>query len=356
MKSDTIGIVGGGQLARMLAMAAARLNFRIIILEPNPSCPAAQVANKHLVANYDDLDALDEFSRLCKIVTYEFENIPIQATHYLTTRLPVYPSPEALKISQDRLFEKCFFRNCGINTAHFYEINSQSDIEKKLADFTGKGIFKTRRMGYDGKGQYLYHSDESLEKIYSSLGNNPLIFEEFVPFKCEISIIAARSVNNLITYYDPIENTHDQGILKTSKVPANINSTTITAAYKAVEKILIALNYIGVLCVEFFITDDERLIANEMAPRVHNSGHWTEAACVVSQFEQHIRSISNLPLGKTSRHSDCIMHNIIGNEINTATEWLKHDSAFIHLYGKSEALPRRKMGHITQIFSLPKKF
>ena len=350
MTAKTIGIIGGGQLGRMLAMAAARLNFRTIILEPQADCPAAQVANDQIVAAYDDPAALAELAKRCDVVTYEFENVPVAAAERLAKDIAVYPPPKALEMAQDRLTEKRFINDCGIPTARFHAVDSQADLETALADFGGQGVLKTRRLGYDGKGQRVYRSAaDSAEGGYAALGSVPLILESFVPFEREISIIAARGLDGTIACYDPAENIHRDGILHTSTLPASISAETAAAARVAAEKILAALGYVGVIGIEFFALADGSLIANEMAPRVHNSGHWTEAACVVSQFEQHIRAVAGLPLGNPIRHSDCVMQNLIGDDILSVPDWLSQDEVLVHLYGKTESRPGRKMGHITQL-------
>lgn len=344
----TIGIIGGGQLGRMLAMAAARLNFRTIILEPQPDCPAAQVANGQIVASYDDEAALAKLAEACDVVTYEFENVPVAAAALLARSLPVYPPPRALEVSQDRVAEKQFLNGCGIATARFHAIDSQDELERALADFSGIGVLKTRRLGYDGKGQRVFRgTGDTATGAYVALGDVPLILESFIAFEREISIIAARGTDGSIACFDPAENIHRNGILHTSTVPASVGETTTAAARTAAGAILEALSYVGVIGVEFFVLSDGTPIVNEIAPRVHNSGHWTEAACVVSQFEQHIRAVTGLALSDGARHSDCVMRNLIGDDINDVPGWLAEPNALVHLYGKSEARPGRKMGHVT---------
>ncbi|MGO4620950.1 5-(carboxyamino)imidazole ribonucleotide synthase [Ensifer sp. 2YAB10] len=346
----TIGIIGGGQLGRMLAMAAARLNFRTVILEPQVDCPAAQVANEQIIAAYDDEAALSQLAAVSDIITYEFENVPVAAAERLAAKRPVFPPPKALEVAQDRLVEKRFINDCGIATARFHAVDSQADLEASLADFGGTGVLKTCRLGYDGKGQRVFRSsDDSPAGAFAALGGVPLILESFVPFEREISIIAARSTDGTVACFDPAENVHRNGILHTSTVPAAVGDATADAARKAAKAILDALGYVGVIGVEFFVLSDGSLIANEMAPRVHNSGHWTEAACVVSQFEQHIRAVSGLPLGNPRRHSDCVMQNLIGDDLNDVPAWLAKDDVLVHLYGKTEARAGRKMGHVTQL-------
>jgi len=337
MTIRTIGIIGGGQLGRMLAMAAARLNYRTVILEPQADSPAAQVANHQITAAYDDTAALAELARLCDVVTYEFENVP------------VYPPPKALEVAQDRVTEKRFLNASGIETARFHAVDSQADLEAALADFGGEGVLKTRQLGYDGKGQKVYRKGDAAAGGYEALGSVPLILESFVPFVREVSIIAARGTDGEVRCYDPTENVHRNGILHTSTQPAAITPETATTAREAATKLLDGLSYVGVVGMEFFVLEDGHLIANEIAPRVHNSGHWTEAACTVSQFEQHIRAVASLPLGDTVRHSDCVMTNLIGDDIDSVPAWLAKPNVLVHLYGKTEARPGRKMGHVTQI-------
>jgi 5-(carboxyamino)imidazole ribonucleotide synthase len=350
MSARTIGIIGGGQLGRMLAMAAARLNFRTVILEPQADCPAAQVANSQITAPYGDPVALAQLAAACDIVTYEFENVPVEAAAILARNVPVYPPPRALEVAQDRLTEKRFLNDCGIPTARFHAVDSQAELERALADFAGQGVLKTRRLGYDGKGQRVFRSmTDSPQGAFAALGNVPLILESFVPFEREISIIAARAIDGSVETYDPAENVHRDGILDTSTLPARIGKATIGAARESARKLLAALHYVGVVGIEFFVLPDGSLVANEIAPRVHNSGHWTEAACVVSQFEQHIRAIAGMPLGSPARHSDCVMTNLIGDDLDDVPAWLAKPDVLVHLYGKTEARPGRKMGHVTEL-------
>lgn len=348
---STIGIIGGGQLGRMLAMAAARLGYRTVVLEPQADCPAAQVANRQIVAAYDDAAALDELARACAVVTYEFENVPVGAAGHLAESVAVYPPARALEVAQDRLDEKTFLNSIGIATARFLPVETDGDLTAGLQAFGGSGILKTRRMGYDGKGQLVFRNVTSggFDGACASLGNVPLILESFVEFEREMSVIAARGTDGSLAVYDPAENVHRSGILHSSTVPAAINDSTADAARKAARSILSALDYVGVIGIEFFILPDGALIANEMAPRVHNSGHWTEAACVISQFEQHIRAVAGLPLGDANRHSDCVMENLIGDDIARVPALLAEPDVAVHLYGKVESRPGRKMGHFTRL-------
>jgi 5-(carboxyamino)imidazole ribonucleotide synthase len=347
---STIGILGGGQLGRMLAIAAARLGYRTVVLEPQPDCPAAQVASAQIVAAYDDSAALDELAALSAVVTYEFENVPVAAAARLAGNVPVFPPAKALEAAQDRLVEKSFLNRVGVSTADFRAVDSDDDLRAGLAAFGGSGVLKTRRLGYDGKGQRLFRDHAGdVAGSFAAMGGVPLILESLVPFAREISIIAGRGVDGAMAAYDPAENVHRAGILHSSTVPAAISPNTAEAAREAAFSILRALDYVGVIGVEFFVLADGRLLANEMAPRVHNSGHWTEAACAVSQFEQHIRAVAGLPLGDANRHSNCVMENLIGDDIERTPALLAEPNLVLHLYGKAEARPGRKMGHFTRI-------
>jgi 5-(carboxyamino)imidazole ribonucleotide synthase len=349
MSIKTIGIIGGGQLGRMLAIAASRLNFRTVILEPQSDCPAAQLANSQIAAAYDDRAALAQLADAVDVVTYEFENVPVEAARHLEKLVPVFPPPQALEVAQDRLTEKQYLNACGVPTAGFRAVDSQKDLDEALAAFGGQGVLKTRRLGYDGKGQIVFRKGDSSAGAFDKLGGVPQILESFVPFIREISVIAARGRDGSIECYDPAENVHRNGILHTSTLPANVSPAVAGQARDAALRLLTALDYVGVLGIEFFVTEDDQLIANEIAPRVHNSGHWTEAACVISQFEQHIRAVGNLPLGNPHRHSDCVMRNLIGDDINEVANWALEKDVLIHLYGKTEPRPGRKMGHITRL-------
>ena len=347
---DTIGILGGGQLGRMLAIAASRLGLKTIVLEPGADCPASQTCNRHIVAAYDDKQGLEDLAANCKAVTYEFENIPHSAVKFLEDKIQLLPNAQALDKSQDRLVEKNFLNSIGISTAPFAEVNSLDDLIK--AAEMGDGILKTRRFGYDGKGQARIRSGDDQQKLtqaWQSVAEASSVLESFVDFTCEISIIAARSISGDIACFDPAENIHRDGILFTSTIPANVSEATINSAKQIAAKILEELDYVGVIGVEFFFLSNGSLLVNEIAPRVHNSGHWTEAACAVSQFEQHIRAIAGWPLGSTAHHSNCIMQNLIGEEVNEFANILSQPDVHVHLYGKKETKPGRKMGHFTRL-------
>lgn len=348
---STIGIVGGGQLGRMLAMAAARLSYKTIILEPQVNCPALQVAERQIEAAYDDEAGLDELAAACDVITYEFENVPLLAGERLANRSALYPPARALEAAQDRLTEKQFLNEIGIETADFAAVDGDDALGLALERFDGNGILKTRRLGYDGKGQRLFRdaSAGAAVGVYADMGGVPLILEALVPFEREISVIAARGLNGSVIAFDPAENVHREGILRTSTVPARVSSDVVERAKGLGGSILEALDYVGVIGVEFFALADGTLKVNEIAPRVHNSGHWTEAACVMSQFELHIRAITGHALGSTARHSDCVMENLIGNDIAKVPALLAQPDTLVHLYGKSESRPGRKMGHVTRL-------
>jgi 5-(carboxyamino)imidazole ribonucleotide synthase len=349
-QNSTIGIIGGGQLGRMLAMAAAKLGYRTVILEPQADCPAAQVANRQIVAAYDDPAALDELARVSAVVTYEFENVPVGAATRLAASVPVYPPPRALEVAQDRVTEKSFLNGIGVMTAEYRAVDSDADLAAGLAAFGRSGILKTRRLGYDGKGQRVFRNHPGdVTGAFAAMGGVPLILESFVPFEREISVIAARGIDGRLLAFDPAENVHRDGILHSSTLPAQVSPATAWAATDAAFSILAALDYVGVIGVEFFVLADGSLLANEIAPRVHNSGHWTEAACAVSQFDQHIRAVAGLPLGDTRRHSGCVMENLIGDDVFRASALLAEPDLVLHLYGKAEARPGRKMGHFTRL-------
>jgi len=349
---STIGIIGGGQLGRMLAMAAARLGYRTVILEPQPDAPAAQVANSQIVSAYDDPTALETLVKLCDVVTYEFENVPVAAVEWLEERVPVRPGSKALKVAQDRLLEKSMARDLGAETAAFASVSRRSELDAAMEATGLPAVLKTTRLGYDGKGQAnITHHDEA-EVAFESMNGQMAILESFVHFQCEVSVIAARSLSGDVVAYDVAENVHRNHMLHTSSVPSSLGPEAQSRALEIASAIAAHLDYVGVLAVEFFAVRDgeqHRLLVNEIAPRVHNSGHWTEAACAVSQFEQHIRAIAGLPLGNGFRHSDCVMENLIGSDIDAIGQIAKEPDAMIHHYGKAEARPGRKMGHVTRI-------
>lgn len=344
----SIGVIGGGQLGRMLCAAGARLGYRTIVLDPDAECPAGQLANETIVAAYDDRAALADLARRCAVITYEFENVPVEPLKGLAAHVPVRPPVEALEVAQDRVVEKAFLNGIGIATARWRAIDEPSELPHAMLDLGGDCILKTRRLGYDGKGQAVLKAGTPLEGVFESLGGVPAILEKRVAFDREISIVAARGTDGAVAAFDPAENVHSGGILRRSTVPANISATVAEEARAIAGRILTRLDYVGVVGVEFFATADG-LLVNEIAPRVHNSGHWTEALCAVSQFEQHMRAVGGLALGDPSRHSDGVMANLIGADIDGVPQILREPGASLTLYGKAEARPGRKMGHVTRL-------
>lgn len=345
---SVIGILGGGQLGRMLSVAAARLGYRTHIFEPSANPPAADVAHAVTTASYDDLDALDRFVASVDVVTYEFENIPTSALDALEARRPIHPNRRALSISQDRLIEKAFLRDIGLQTAPYAAVDDEIDLAEAIEEIGVPAILKTRRLGYDGKGQARLASRDDAETALAAMSGAASILEGFVEFSHEVSVIAARSASGEVAAFDPGENVHEGGILRTTTVPARLTAAQRTDAVLIAGKILNALDYVGVMGVELFVTA-KGLIVNEIAPRVHNSGHWTQNGCAIDQFEQHVRAVAGWPLGDGSRHSDVVMENLIGDDIDRIPAIAGEGNAAIHLYGKSEARPGRKMGHVNRI-------
>ena len=343
----TIGILGGGQLGRMLAVAASRLGLRVHIFEPGANPPAGDVSHRVTTASYDDHAALTAFGRSVDVITYEFENIPTSALDLLETLAPIHPGRQALATSQDRLTEKTFLQGLGLQTAPFADVPDATALGAAMESIGAPAILKTRRMGYDGKGQARIMVAADAMTAFADMQGAPAIMEGFVDFSHEVSIIGARGQDGSVACYDPGENVHQDGILRTTKVPANLTASQRTDAVLIAARILNALDYVGVMGVELFVTA-KGLIVNEIAPRVHNSGHWTQNGCNICQFEQHIRAIAGWPLGDGSRHADVTMENLIGDDMNKLAEYAKTDAA-IHLYGKSDIKPGRKMGHVNRI-------
>lgn len=350
--NSVIGILGGGQLGRMLALAAARLGLRGHIFAPEPESPAFQVAAQRTCASYDDADALQAFASAVDVVTYEFENVPAETAAILAHLKPLAPGAEALATSQDRLVEKAFLARIGLEPAAFAQVDDKAGLDQAVARIGRPSILKTRRFGYDGKGQITIKAETPLEAAWAAIGGRPAILEGFVDFEMEVSVIAARGWDGSIAVYDVPENRHANHILRESIVPAAIAPQTAEMAREIAERITSALDYVGVIGVELFLTREggrERLIVNEIAPRVHNSGHWTMDACVVSQFEQHIRAVAGWPLGSPHRHSDVVMTNLLGDEAQNWQKLAGEPQACLHLYGKTKSPPGRKMGHINRL-------
>jgi len=344
----TIGILGGGQLGRMLSVAAARLGYRSHVFEPAANPPAADVAHALTTAAYDDLDALRAFAASVDVITYEFENIPTAALDVLEAIRPIRPNRRALAISQDRILEKDFLTGLGLTCAPYAPVQSLADLQAALTRIGAPAILKTTRLGYDGKGQARIMAPAEAAAAHAAMGGAAAVLEGFIDFTHEVSVIAARGLDGSVACYDPGENVHRSGILHTTTLPARLSPSQRSDAVLLAARILTALDYVGVMGVELFVAP-QGLIVNEIAPRVHNSGHWTQNGCAVDQFEQHIRAVAGLPLGDGSRHSDVVMENLIGDDVDRLPALLKERDTAIHLYGKAEARPGRKMGHVNRI-------
>ncbi|MDQ2093853.1 5-(carboxyamino)imidazole ribonucleotide synthase [Rhodalgimonas zhirmunskyi] len=345
---SVIGILGGGQLGRMLSVAAARLGFKTAIFEPGGDCPASHVANFHLQAGYDDTAALTRFAESVDVITYEFENIPTSALDVLEKLRPIHPGREALRVSQDRIIEKDFLTGLGLTTAPYRAVNSEDDLRAALDEIGAPAILKTCRFGYDGKGQARLSSAEDATQAWADMQGAPSVLEGFVEFSHEVSVIAARGANGEVACFDPGENVHREGILRTTTVPARLSASQRTDAVLLAGRILNALDYVGVIGVELFVTP-QGLIVNEIAPRVHNSGHWTQQGCAVDQFEQHIRAVAGWPLGDGGRYADVVMENLIGDDMDRIPGLARNANVAIHLYGKADVKPGRKMGHVNRV-------
>jgi 5-(carboxyamino)imidazole ribonucleotide synthase len=361
----TIGILGGGQLGRMLALAAAKLGLRTHVYAPDSESPAFDVATARTIAPYEDEPALVEFANAVELITYEFENVPSRTAAILSDSCLVRPGPEVLGVCQDRLHEKEFLAAAGVKTAPYMRVDDAGAFARAIAQIGRPSILKTRRLGYDGKGQILVREGADLAVTFRSLGGAPAILEAVVPFTNEISVVAARGPRGEFAAYDVCENSHENHILKSTRVPARLPPELAAEAVKLTQVIADALVYCGVITVELFVApgqggDDAplELCVNEIAPRVHNSGHWTIDGAVTSQFEQHIRAIAGWPLGATSRHGSeagghIEMENLIGEDVLGWAKILSGPSASLHLYGKAQARPGRKMGHVTRIVAGP---
>ena len=350
LPGSTLGMLGGGQLGRMFVVAARTMGYDVIVLDPDPASPAGSLASQHLAKAYDDREALDYLAQHCAVVTTEFENIPADTLSYLAQSVSVHPSAEALQIAQHRLLEKDFFREQGLDTAAFLVIEKEADIVN-ANDFNFPAILKTATLGYDGKGQVVCEDFEGLAGAFQQLGAKPCVLEQRIDLACEVSVVLGRSVSGEVTCFPIAENRHANGILDVTLVPARITDVLAAKALDAATRIANGLDYCGVLAVEFFISTDGRVLVNEMAPRPHNSGHYTNDACVTSQFEQQVRMVCDLPAGSCHLHSPVAMLNLLGDiwpagDIPAWDEVLNEDLAKLHLYGKKEARPGRKMGHI----------
>ena len=351
---SVVGILGSGQLGKMLAQAASRLGLRTHVYADD-SGPALDVAGSHSIGGYTNFARLDEFADAVDVVTYEFENVPVAAAEHLARSVPVRPGAKALAIAQDRIAEKTFVRSLGIPVAPFIPLTGSEDLAaagSAFAAWSADGILKTSRLGYDGKGQVALAPGAPLEAAFAALGSVPSVVERRIAFVCEISVLVVRGLDGTVACYDCPRNEHGGGILRRSTVPAGVPAGIERQAQALAARIAAALDYIGVLGVElFYLGPDatEPLMVNEIAPRVHNSGHWTMDACAVGQFENHIRAVAGWPLGATSRHSDAVMTNLIGHDADAWLTLAAEPDACLHLYGKREARDGRKMGHVNRL-------
>lgn len=350
----TLGILGGGQLGRMSAMAAARLGIKVIIFCPEKDCPASYVAKETITADYENEAALRDFSAKTDVISYEFENIPVQTIEYLESLKSgsVLPERTLLDVSQDRIKEKSFLNNLDIETVRWKEISSLKDIEKTCTEWASRRfVIKTTRFGYDGKGQIKgevgsVFENKELDSFMQNTNDQALIMEDFSEFDYEISVIVARDKFGKTEFYGPMLNEHKNHILHKTRVPCGSPDNVIEKSHDIAGRIANAVNLVGVLTVEYFVCNNDTVLVNEIAPRTHNSGHWSIDACAVSQFENHIRCVCGLNVGAPGRHSNALMLNLIGNDIN---EYLTCDKACVHLYGKNDIKEGRKMGHITTL-------
>ena len=347
-----IGILGGGQLGRMTAMAAAKLGYRCHIFCPDDKEPAVEVSAFHTKAAFDDRAALEAFAKAVDVVTLEWENVPLTTLEIVGQHAALHPGIEVLRVAQDREQEKTFARSIGIGTADFAIVHSAAELAEALKNFKLPAILKSTRMGYDGKGQVKVTPGMSAEAAWREMGGAVGILEAFVDFSCEVSVIVAARADGATATFPVVENIHRHHILAETHAPANIDSKTVVEAEHVARLLAEKLGVVGLLAVELFVlrepdADGRRVLMNEVAPRPHNSGHWTMDACSVSQFEQLVRAVCGLPLGDTTPHSRAVMHNLIGDDFNRWPELLKEPKASLHLYGKTEVRAGRKMGHVT---------
>ena len=350
---STIGILGGGQPGRMSALAAARLGYRCHIFAPDADSPGMQVVGAHTVAAYEDAAALSRFAGAVDVVTFEFENVPAATLAALELLAPCRPGVQVLRVCQDRLAEKAFLEAAGVPVAPWRAVHSAADLAAAVAEIGLPAVLKTTRLGYDGRGQVVLRLPEDLAPGFARLHPKPLILEAFLPFAAEVSAIAARGVDGTLAVYDPVENRHRDHILDLSFAPARVPEATAAAARRHAGQLAEALDLVGVLALELFVLPDGRLLGNEIAPRPHNSGHWTMDACLASQFEQHIRAVAGLPLAHAARHHDAVMRNLVGPEGLAAwPRLLAAPGVAPHLYGKAGARPARKLGHATRLLPL----
>lgn len=352
--NKTLGIIGGGQLGRMICFYAQMMGFRTVIFTNEKDSPASFATNQTIIGEYDDQNSLQKFCELVDFATFEFENIPLSCAQYVAERTKLYPKPEVLEKTQNRILEKKFLQENAIETVDFAAISSLNELESQLKKFQ-KAILKTAMMGYDGKGQFVLGCESDISVIWNQIGNNLLILEKFCPFDSEISVIVARSTKGEIATYEPLTNIHKNGILNRSIYPAKISSELKIKSQEIASKIAQDIDLVGLMAVEFFVCGD-RLLVNELAPRPHNSGHFSMDASRISQFEQLIRAIAGLKLANCDFHSEGEMINLIGDDIHNIEKYLENPLAKIHLYGKKSVKEGRKMGHVNIISPKAKHF
>jgi len=348
---SVIGIIGGGQLGRMTAVAAAELGYRVHIFTPEDNSPASHVSEHTTVAAYDDQDAIEAFGQNVDVVTFEFENVPAETVRHLTNLAPVRPSWECLAICQDRVREKTFCNELGIETAPWKSVTTPEELSAAIIEIGTPSILKTTRLGYDGKGQVRIGPNTDPAQAWKELGGRAAILEGFVDFDVEVSVITARRPDGVMASFDVVENRHKDGILDITIAPANISDDVTQKARAVGQKLADAMDLVGLLAVELFVTKNNHVLVNEMAPRPHNSGHWTQDGCITSQFEQFVRAVANLPLGTSQRHSDTVMHNLLGEDANLWEQQLSDPNNKLHLYGKAQPRTGRKMGHINRLYA-----
>lgn len=355
LPGSTLGMLGGGQLGRMFTIAARTMGYEVVVLDPDKESPAAKLATTHICADYADQAALDKIAKNCDAVTTEFENVPASTLEALSKNAPVRPGAKAVTIAQDRIHEKNFLKDNGFSTAPFAVINSIEDLQNNISEIGTPAILKVSRFGYDGKGQFGINAESDIEKAWETLQGEACVLEQRMPLDIEVSVVLARGIDGEVLTYPVAENIHESGILDVSVVPARIDRALEERVIAMAKEIATALDYVGVMAVEFFISNGE-LLVNEIAPRPHNSGHYTLDACITDQFEQQVRAVCGLPLGETTLLSPVVMINMLGDiwHNGQAPKWQKlldHPNVKLHLYGKREARPGRKMGHFNVLSS-----
>jgi 5-(carboxyamino)imidazole ribonucleotide synthase len=349
---STIGMLGAGQLGRMTAMAAAPLGYRLHVYSPKPDSPTADVCAQTTVADWDDKAALEAFAEAVDVITFEWENVPVETLEYLEGFCQVHPSPNILRIAQDRLAEKRFINDAGVETTGFAEVGTLDELRDAVDDIGTPCVIKSARFGYDGKGQASIQEPCDIDVAWEEIGERRAVVEAFVDYDCEMSVIIARSPSGQLAVYDPVLNNHVDHILDTTEAPAPVEPEICERAVRIARTLADAFDLVGILAVELFLTTDARLLVNEVAPRPHNSGHWTIDACHTSQFEQFVRAVCDLPLGSPRRHSDATMENLLGPIGERWLQALEEPEANLHVYGKKDAYPGRKMGHVTRLMPL----